>query len=925
MPEIFGRESELEELRGFVARISEGPCALVLEGAPGIGKTTLWDVTLGFAHERGVRVLWCRPAESEARLAYSGWADLFRDVPDEFLEPLPEPQRLALDIALLRSGSFERAVDHRAVAAGTLEALRALADRSPVLVAIDDQQWLDRESAILVEYCARRLRDEPVGFLACGRLIAGRSDPLRVASAVGEERSRYLRPEGLGHDAIGLLLVERLGLTLPFPAIRRIHASVHGNPFFALEVGRAIQRHPGRRVDHRLPVPDDVQELVRSRIAGLEMDAREVVEVASACARPSASIVGSVIAPATVVGGLVQAEAAGIVRTDADDIRFAHPLFAAAAYAGMAPRRRREVHSRLAHAIDSDEERARHQALGSEPPDEEVAATLEATAAGLASRGAPIAAAELFEEAARFTPGDRTDDVARLSMLAADQHFLAGDHPRAIELVEKSLASMPPGPGRAEGLLRLGRLMFYWDLPRAASVLREAEGEQAPLAVKTQIHYLESWVARHRMDIPGALEHAHAAMKAAEASEEPEAFVLAVAVLCGTESLAGSPVDRGLLNRAVELEPTVRLPQATDGARFFLLGRLFDEGRFEEVLSTYRAMLTEARERGDEMTVTDLLLNLAACSSVAGDWDAALAYALEMYEFDVQVGYPTVVPASVLAILEAHRGELESARAHAEEALEGVRTHAEQGHGERELDAVVARGTVELTAGRLDEAARYLGEAWDRLATSGIGHPLTGLFLADLGEALVGLGRPQEVEPLAAWLDEKGCGLDDPRARALAGRIRGLVAFANGDHDGALDELETAVELHRGMDVPFERARTLLVLGTVLRHAKRKRAAREALDESLGVFERLGARPWAERARAELASISGRPAATGELTPTEERVARLAAAGRTNREIAESLFLSVRTVETHLTHAYRKLRVRSRTELACALDPPSST
>jgi DNA-binding CsgD family transcriptional regulator len=925
MAEIVGREAEFADLRAFIEAVPSGTRALVVEGEPGIGKTTLWDSAVAWAEESGLAVLRCRPAESEARMSYSGWMDLLRDVDEEHLDGLPEPQRLALEVALLRSSSGEETVDHRAVSAGALGVLRSLSGRSPVLVAIDDQQWLDPQSVALIEYCARRLCDEPVGFLACGRVLEGRPDPLRLGSSLGEDRSRHTLIGPLPIDAIGLLLVRRLGLTLPYPTIRRIHEAVGGNPFYALEVGRTMLHDPDRWKEHEIPVPSDVRALVRSRIAGLEAGALEMVELSSACARPSAAIVDPVVGPESARAYLAQAEAAGVLAVEGDEVRFVHPLFAAAAYSGMSSDRRRAIHSRLASVVPDAEERARHLALGSEPPDEEVAEALEAEAQRTARRGAPITAAELFEEAVRFTPGDRAGAIEQLSILAADQHFMAGDHPRAIELLEKALASMPPGPKRAEALLRLGRLMFYWDLPRASRLLREAEVQDAPPAALSGIHVMGAWVAWHMLDMEGALAHGREAVRLAEEAGDAEAFVTAVGVTCIIEPMAGIPADRALLDRAVALESSVAFLALTDRASFALASLLRDEGSFAEARDLYRSELAEARERGDEMSVTDMLLNLAELESVAGDWEASLGYAQEMYGFDVQVGYPTVVPASSLATIEGHRGEFDLARAHVAEALDAVRTQAGQGHGTRELGALIAAGTVELAADDPGAASGYLLEAWDRLAGSEIGHPEWGWFLADVAEVLVACGRTPEAAPLAGWLEEKGRGLDDPTALALAARIRGLVAASSGDLAKALVELATAVEYHRRMDVPFERGRTLLVLGTVRRHAKQKAAAREALDEALTIFERLGALPWVERVRAELAAIGGRPAPTGQLTPTEARVARLASAGRTNREIADSLFLSVRTVESHLSHAYAKIGVRSRTELTLALEPPDDS
>jgi DNA-binding CsgD family transcriptional regulator len=919
MPEIVGREAELAESYAFIEELPSGPRALVLEGEAGIGKTTLWEAAIARAERSGIRVLRCRPAESEARMAYSGWMDLFRDVGHVELDGLPEPQRSALDVALLRSAPSRKRADPRAVSAGTLGVLRSLSERSPILIAIDDQQWLDRESAFLVEYCARRLGDEPVGFLACGRLIEGRSDPLHLRAALRDERFRHVAIHALPPSAIGSLLVARFGVTLPYPTIRRIHEAVGGNPLYAIEVGRAMQESCDW-TDHEIPVPADVRDLVRSRIAGLDAGAREIVEISSACARPSVAILASMLGGDAALRHLADAESAEILVSEHDVVRFVHPLFAAAAYSAMSTARRCTVHRRLASAIPDAEERAHHLALGSEPPDETVAATLEAEAERTAGRGAPIAAAELFEEAARFTSPDRADTIGHLMMRASDQHFLAGGHERAVELVEECLAVVHPGPDRASALLRLGRLLFYRDLPRAAEVLGEAEAEDAPPAIQSQVHVLATWVARDLLDLDDAVRHAEAAVRLADEARDDEAFVCAVGALCAAQEYSGTPVDRELLDRAVVLEGSVRLLTPTDGARWILAGELWTSGRYEEGRRIYEDILATARAHGDEMSLTDMLLNLGELEATAGNWDAALEYWREMYEFDLQIGYPAAVPACRLATIEAHRGDLDDADRHVAEALASVRTHAEQFRGLREFDAIVARGTVDLVAGDLEDAARCLEDAHDRLMASRIREPWTvWRLVADLCEILVELGRADEAEGVLHSVEAMP---SDIYALGLAGRARGLLAAARGDHAGAADELEAALEHARAVDAPFERARTLLVLGTVRRHAKLKSAARETLQAARAIFERVGAAPWVDRVDAELASIGGRrPPPAGQLTPTEGRVARLAAAGRTNREIAGSLFLSVRTVESHLSHAYAKLGVRSRTELAAVLDP----
>ena len=189
-------------------------------------------------------------------------------------------------------------------------------------------------------------------------------------------------------------------------------------------------------------------------------------------------------------------------------------------------------------------------------------------------------------------------------------------------------------------------------------------------------------------------------------------------------------------------------------------------------------------------------------------------------------------------------------------------------------------------------------------------------FVPDRIEALIALGRLEEAERLLGVLERQATDLDRASALAAAGRCRGLLAAARGDLDGALARLQQALAQHERVSMPFEEARTLLVLGTTRRRARMKRPAREALEHALAIFDQLGARLWAARTRAELARIGGRPAATGELTPTERRIAALVAEGRSNKEIATALFITPKTVGTQLTRIYRKVGVHSRTELA---------
>jgi DNA-binding CsgD family transcriptional regulator len=333
--------------------------------------------------------------------------------------------------------------------------------------------------------------------------------------------------------------------------------------------------------------------------------------------------------------------------------------------------------------------------------------------------------------------------------------------------------------------------------------------------------------------------------------------------------------------------------------------------RLDEGRERFAPLLEEATERGDELSVMFFHSWLSDLELRAGNWEEALRHDAMSRSEAGGIGWTRWVE----YLVRAHRGEGRAVRSAALDPLDA----AERMDVIERLAIRRAVGSLELSIGDLSEAWRHLGSAWDLLVQTGVGEPGLALFVPDAAETLIRLGRLEDAEPLVAWLEERGRTLDRPRALATGARCRGLLLAAAGELTDALASLDEAVRHHERLPDPFELARTLLVQGTVRRRAKQKRPAREALDAALEIFERLGALLWAEMTRAELTAIGGRPGPTGELTPTEERVARLAAVGRTNREIAEALFLSVRTVEGHLSHAYHKLDVRSRTELATVI------
>ncbi len=913
--EMVGREAELSRLNSFLDDVGDGPAALLLEGESGIGKTTLWKRGVTTAAERGWRALSTRPAEPEAKLSYTGLADLLEGC-DEVIQALPDPQRSALEVALLKAGPEEEgSSDARAVSAGVLTTLRTAATVGPVLVAVDDVQWLDPSTASALGFAVRRLENESVGLLLATR-EADSAPPFGLSRAFSEERFGRVRLEPLSVDDLGALLHARLGASFPRPTLKRLHEMSGGNPFFAIEITRAELRGERRPTGAALPVPRTLRDdLLRDRMRALPSSIREALLYISACSRPTVVVLEGVVEPGNSAEHLAKAADAGIVESDGGEIRFTHPLYRSAIYAEASRDHRHKVHRRLAEVVEDPEERARHLALAADGPDPEIALALEEAAQAAVARGSPISAAELCELAERLTPPEQGADVRRRRMAAADHRLLAGDYEQVLRLLEPVASTAAPGPERAHALSRLGRALFLLDdNQRAAAVLADALLEEGvPPASLSSINMWRSWALNWAGDLLAAERHAEEALRLAEFGDDPIVKVEALTALAVTRTALGRGITHDLMGRALNLEGSIEPFSVTDRPSFVNANQLVLTGELDEARRIYTALVEEATARGDEDSAGELHRALGQVELLAGNWEASRDH----YEKGIA---RTPNPSSWLgtrAMVEACVGDVESARADASEALNAARA----GHsGVGELLALSVLGFLELSLRNTVGANENLEQAWQRQQSWGIGEPAMFRFVGDHVEALIELRRLDQAGEILDWLEERGQALDRPWALAVGARYRGLMAAADGDFQAAFASLDRALKEHERLPMPFELGRTMLVLGTVRRRAKQKRPAREALEEALAIFERLGAPLWAGKVRAELARIGGRRAAGGQLTEAEARVAKLAAAGRTNREIADTLFMSVRTVEGHLSHIYRKLGIRSRTELALYVD-----
>ena len=919
--EVVGREAEIDSVHDFLEAVPGGPIALLIEGEIGIGKTTLWREGIAEAGERGLQVLTSRPVEAEIALPFSVLGDLLGDLPDAALGRLPDPQREALEVALLRAGAKPGGLQRRAVALGVLGALRVLAEDTPLVLAIDDAQWLDPPSADALAFAARRLRDEPIGFLLARRAEASEKSRVELETALDDRLTRLVVGP-LDVRSLDRLLRAQLGRQFLRPALVELQRVSGGNPFFALELGRAlltgdVSPAPGES----LPVPATLNELVQERLAGLPTEAKEAALAASALSRPTVELLAAAAGGGGGAAALEKAVAAGVLEIADGRVRFSHPLLASVVYAQTPPARRRELHARLADIVDDPDEQALHLALAASGPDAQVAATVEDAARRARARGAPQAAAELWGRARMLTPPDDAD-AWRRAIEAADCHLEAGDTDRAGLLLEEVVARIPPGRDRAVALTRLAwitslRQGFHVSTDLFRDALAEIGDDPA---ARIEIERGLAWSVHETGDVAAAELHARAALELAERLEEPGVLASALADMAFFQTIRGRGIQTTLIERALELEDTQDEWREILGRPAWVQGMLLEWGGD---LGAARSTLTELRDtvlaRGDEHSLGYVAMRLGHVECLAGNWELASHYAAESFEITVQTAQEEQRPFALAlrALVDAHLGHVDEARAATDE---GLPLALSVGVVPAHLEMLAIRGFLEYSLGEAREAQRFLGPLPRAVAEAGFGEPALFRFHGDAIETLLALGEHDAATALLAELEEQARATGRVWALTIASRCRALLSAAAGDSDAAYASLDRALELHEQLQEPFERGRTLLVRGMLQRRNRKKRPARESLTQALVVFDELGARLWSERARAELMRIGGRaPATPGVLTPTEERVAALVAAGRTYREVADALFISPKTVQWNLSKIYRKLGVRSRAELTAKL------
>jgi DNA-binding CsgD family transcriptional regulator len=900
--EITGRDAELSVVQAFLDYSVEGLRALVLEGEAGIGKSTLWLAGVAAARERSFRVLISRPAETERTLANVVLGDLFGDAPPDVLATLPAPRRHAFESALLMRDAPDLPVDPRALGVAIVTLLPVVADGGPLVLAIDDDQWMDPSSAATLGFALRRLLRPPVLLLLSRRVGGAAGTATALEDVVDPAEVERLRVGPLSVGAIQVLLRGRLGISFPRPVLLRLHEVSGGNPFYALELARAQSADGARDATLPLVVPPSLERLVGARLGVLDPPTLHALLLIAAHGRLPVGLLRPLgVAPEVLDRPL----ASHVIETSGEVLYFNHPLLASAVYQGASGDDRRAAHRHLSMAFDDPVQRGRHQALGADEPDDELAAALESAANTARDRGMPIAAAELAEHALRLTPPGAHDDRRRRAFATARAHSAAGEGDRARAIASDLVVAATAGRQRAEALVLRSEL----ERPDIAlTVLGDALAQSAGAAeLEAAVHARLAEAGRLTKGGAWAEPHAQASLRLAERLDDDALRATALALLALLRFERGDGHALELAERAYRIAARRADPRQMGWVGWMVGDILTCSGSIERAREWLQRQLADWGER-DELVRWELLYYLALAEFWSGNWTIASERTGQHLEIGVQYGRETPQSQFPPALIALHRGQFADARDASQRAVSLA-------GGQLAGAALAVLGICDLWSGNPAAALAYLAQAEQTADNRGWDEPFLRWWRAEYVEALLQLGRVDDATRLVADWEAAAERLGRERVLAQAVRCRGLIAAAHGDLPAALDLLEEAADRHEAVGDPFGRARALLALGVVRRRARQKRTARAALEDALAGFEALGAASWAATVRRELGRIGGRTRIVG-LSASELSVAALVAEGRTNREIASALFLGESTVASHLTHIYSKLGIRSRTELA---------
>src|SRR5262245_21557644 len=899
---LYGRDVERDAIGGLLDDARHWRSGvLVVRGEAGIGKTALLEDARDRAAD--MHVLSARGVEAESELAFGALHQRIRPALGH-LDQLPAPQATALRAALgLADGSGQ---DRFLVFAACLSLLSELAERRPVLCLVDDAHWLDAGSADALRFVARRLDAEGIVLLFAAR----------EGSARGFEASDLptLALTGLDSEAAVLLLTRRGGVDAA-PSVRaRLVEQTRGNALALVELPAALsddQLSGAAPLPEVLPLTRELERVFLERTKRLPAETQRLLLIAAA---DDSEDVGVVTRAAGDPGALDAAEEAGLVSVHGRRLEFRHPLVRSAVYEAATSTERRAAHAALANALEDDDRHADrrvwHLASSTLAADDSVLSALDEAAARAQERNGHVAAARALERAADLS-STRADRGRRLTRAAVNLS-LAGRDDQAIaaatsasDLVSDAMLRADLAEVHAMAAIRGGRpldvITILVDAARGVADVDAARAIELMMYARTAV-WMEGDRAMH-------LELARLGASITPPPEDEASMYI-------SRSLAGfaTMIDGDAAEGARLLEAVAAWGGTVDDARHIIWASfaalwIGDATRFAELADRAGSV---ARERGELGTLADTLGMRASRLAMSHRFDEASIAASEALELvrGLNAANLDLLPKSALAVIAAFQGRDDDARQYAEEVVERATAN---GLRLRASGAVFALALADMALGRWSDAV-------DRLESlqpeSGTMDPIAVITVPDKIEAAYRAGRLDEAR--AAFPDyEARDGYSTERfwpPRLAA--CRALLA----EGEEATEHFEEAVRL--GGDArPLDLARIQLLYGEHLRRQRRRTDARVQLRAALAVFERLGAEPWAERARAELRA-SGEtarkrdPSTVSELTPQELQVARYVAEGLSNKEVAAQLFLSPRTIDAHLRSVFAKLGITSRTQLA---------
>ncbi|MCK9792759.1 AAA family ATPase [Isoptericola sp. 4D.3] len=913
---ILGRDAELDRIDRLAAAGAGG--ALLVVGEPGLGKTTLLEHGVAHARRAGRRVLTARCARGERDLPFAVLHQLLLPRLDG-LDRLPAPQARALGAALgLREDTAIPDRLHLAAGALTLlcEASTGAADDGGTLAVVDDLHWADDASRDVLLFCARRLADASAGTAL---LVTTRPDP-------PQDPLPTITLSGL--DARDAARVLDLQPVPPSPAVRHDlieHAA--GNPLALVELSRSdgAPPSPGQPSGGPWPVSERVEQAFAARLPALPAPTRWLLLLAAAAdgddLAPVLTAAGG-DAGSPVDGGdgplaaWVPAEAAGLVRLDGPRFRFRHPLARSAVYHAAPFAERRGAHLALAEAVVDPDRRAWHRAAAAVGPDADVAAELEQTADRARERGGWAASARALERAAELSADP--EEAARLFLLAAPAAMYTGRSPWVERLADRAREATDDERTQWEADLYAGWATASTPRHREAverltTVARRAGAADPELALAA---LAPATVAAYNSGDDGLIDAVAVCLE----SLRPDDTVPVTAWVRGTAA-PFDPASRATLDRAVRANAHLGINELNvlGGAAWVLDETVLAARLLGELLELFSHGPTEG---------TNALVSatLAAGLHELGRWDDAQAHAEDAVRVAEATGMPVVRASAVetAALLAAGRGRVDEARELAQHALADVGPDATRSV---EVRARQALGLASLVAGEPDAAYDVLRRTF---APDGLPlHRHTSVHgVALLASAAARADRPgqaHDAERVVAAVAAHVGAHPGPRVASLLHHARALLAAPEESER----EYRAALADPAGATWPFERALVRLDLGERLRRLHRVSEARTELSAARETFLRIGAATFADRATAELraagvAVAERTPDALAQLTPQQRRIVRLAAEGRTNREIAERLFLSPRTVGFHLYRVFPVLGVTSRAQLRDLVDAGAS-